>query len=153
VLRTAWLYGAHGKSFVRTMLRLARAGGPVTVVDDQAGQPTWTADLAAQVLALVAANAPAGIYHATSSGQATWFGLAQEIFDLQAASSGQGGGRELVRPTSSAAYAQAATRPTAPRPAYSVLGHDAWASAGITPIGHWRDRLLRAYPAMAAAAG
>jgi dTDP-4-dehydrorhamnose reductase len=151
VVRTAWLYGEHGPSFVRTMLRLARAGKPVTVVDDQAGQPTWTADLAAQVVTLVAASAPAGIYHATSSGQTTWFGLAQEVFDLYAASTGQGGGRELVQSTTSAAYARAATRPTAARPAYSVLGHDAWAKAGITPIGHWRDRLRGAYPVMEAA--
>jgi dTDP-4-dehydrorhamnose reductase len=151
VVRTAWLYGEHGPSFVRTMLRLARAGNPVTVVDDQAGQPTWTADLAAQVVTLVAASAPAGIYHATSSGQTTWFGLAQEVFDLYAASTGHGAGRELVQPTTSAAYARAATKQTAARPAYSVLGHDAWAKAGITPIGDWRDRLRLAFPAMEAA--
>jgi dTDP-4-dehydrorhamnose reductase len=152
VVRTAWLYGEHGPSFVRTMLRLARAGKPVTVVEDQAGQPTWTADLARQLVTLVAASAPAGVYHGTSSGQVTWFGLAQEVFDLYAASTGQGAGRELVEPTTTAAYARAATKETAPRPAYSVLGHDAWAKAGITPIGHWRERLHRAYPVMAAAA-
>lgn len=66
VLRTAWLYGQHGPNFVATMLRLARTGNPVTVVNDQAGQPTWTADLAAQAVTLVAAGAPAGIYHATT---------------------------------------------------------------------------------------
>ncbi|HTU77013.1 MAG TPA: dTDP-4-dehydrorhamnose reductase [Trebonia sp.] len=151
VVRTAWLYGEHGPSFVRTMLRLARGGKPVTVVEDQTGQPTWTADLAAQLITLVTAGAPAGIYHGTSSGQTTWFGLAQEVFDLYASSTGLAGGRELVQPTTSAAYARAATKQTAPRPGYSVLGHDAWAKAGITPIGHWRDRLHRAFPAMAAA--
>ena len=140
VLRTAWLYGAHGGSFVRTMIRLARKGNPVTVVDDQAGQPTWTGDLAAQILALVAAKAPAGVYHGTSSGQTTWFGLAQEVFDLQ------GAGRDLVQPTSSEAYSRAATKQVAPRPAYSVLGHDAWGRAGLAPIGHWRESLHRAYP-------
>jgi dTDP-4-dehydrorhamnose reductase len=140
VLRTAWLYGEHGPSFVRTMIRLARKGNPVDVVNDQAGQPTWTGDVAAQIAALVAEGAPAGIYHATSSGQTTWFGLAQEVFDLQ------GAGRERVRPTTSDAY----KRP-APRPAYSVLGHDAWAKAGIPPIGDWRDSLRRAYPAIDAA--
>jgi len=151
VVRTAWLYGQHGPSFVRTMLRLARAGQPVTVVDDQTGQPTWTADLAAQVVTLVAAGAPAGVYHATSSGQTTWFGLAQEVFELYAASTGNGPGRDHVKPTTSAAYASTATRQTAPRPAYSVLGHDAWTKAGIAPIGHWRDRLRHAFPAMRAA--
>jgi dTDP-4-dehydrorhamnose reductase len=141
VLRTAWLYGAHGNSFVRTMIRLARKGGPVDVVTDQAGQPTWTAGLAAQIIALVASGAPAGIYHGTSSGQTTWFGFAQEIFDLQ------GAGRDLVRPTTSEKY----QRP-APRPPYSVLGHDAWAKAGIAPIADWRESLHRAFPAVNATA-
>ena len=77
VVRTAWLYGEHGPSFVRTMIRLARTGNPVTVVDDQAGQPTWTADLAAQIYALASSNAPSGIYHGTSSGETTWFELAR----------------------------------------------------------------------------
>jgi dTDP-4-dehydrorhamnose reductase len=141
VLRTAWLYGAHGNSFVRTMIRLARKGGPVDVVTDQAGQPTWTADLAAQIIALAASGAPAGIYHGTSSGQTTWFGFAQEIFDLQ------GAGRDLVRATTSEMY----QRP-APRPPYSVLGHDAWAKAGIAPIADWREGLHRAFPAVDATA-
>jgi dTDP-4-dehydrorhamnose reductase len=141
VLRTAWLYGAHGNSFGRTMIRLARKGGPVDVVTDQAGQPTWTADLAAQIIALTASGAPAGIYHGTSSGQTTWFGFAQEIFDLQ------GAGRDLVRPTTSEKY----QRP-APRPPYSVLGHDAWAKAGIAPIADWRESLHRAFPAVDATA-
>jgi dTDP-4-dehydrorhamnose reductase len=145
VVRTAWLYGEHGNSFVRTMIRLARKGNPITVVSDQAGQPTWTADLAAQIVALVGAGAPAGVYHGTSSGETTWFGLAQEVFGLQ------GAGRDLVRPVTSEEYAKAAARQVAPRPAYSVLGHDAWAKAGIPPIGDWRDSLRRAFPAIEAA--
>jgi dTDP-4-dehydrorhamnose reductase len=151
VVRTAWLYGEHGANFVRTMIRLARKGNPVTVVDDQAGQPTWTSDLAAQVYTLVSSNAPAGIYHGTSSGETTWFELAQEIFDLHAASPEGGIGRDLVNPTTSAAYAATATRQMARRPAYSVLGHDKWAAAGIAPIGHWRDSLHRAFPAVLSA--
>ena len=145
VVRTAWLYGEHGNSFVRTMIRLARKGNPVTVVSDQAGQPTWTADLAAQIVALIDAGAPAGVYHGTSSGETTWFGLAQEVFDLQ------GAGRDLVRPVTSEEYAKTASKQVAPRPAYSVLGHDAWAKAGIPPISHWRDSLRRAFPAIEAA--
>jgi dTDP-4-dehydrorhamnose reductase len=137
VLRTAWLYGEHGNSFVRTMIRLARKGNPVDVVTDQAGQPTWTADLAAQILTLATSGAPAGVYHGTSSGETTWFGLAQEVFGLQGAGAG------LVRPTTSEAF-----RRPAPRPPYSVLGHDAWHAAGIAPIGHWRDSIHRAFPAI-----
>src|SRR6202034_3465765 len=90
IVRTAWLYGAHGKNFVRTMLRLAGNGISPGVVADQHGQPTWTADVAAQVYTLVDTGAPAGIYHATSSGQTTWFGFAEEIFRLHHASATQG---------------------------------------------------------------
>jgi dTDP-4-dehydrorhamnose reductase len=139
VVRTAWLYGAHGKSFVATMLGRARAASPVSVVDDQRGQPTWTADVARQIHALVTAQAPAGVYHATSTGDTTWYGLAREVYTRA------GADPALVSPTTTAAY----PRP-APRPAYSVLGHDAWAAAGLKPIGDWRDALDRAFPAMLA---
>jgi dTDP-4-dehydrorhamnose reductase len=141
VVRTAWLYGAHGKSFVRTMLDRARAASPVSVVDDQHGQPTWTADVAGQIRALIAFGAPAGIYHATSSGDTTWFGLAREVYALA------GADLALVTPTTTAAY----PRP-APRPAFSVLGHGGWMAAGIEPIGDWRGALERAFPAMLAGA-
>ncbi len=139
VVRTAWLYGAHGSSFVAAMLSRARAASPVSVVDDQRGQPTWTVDVASQIRTLVTAGARAGIYHATSSGDTTWFGLAREVYALADADPA------LVSPTATAAY----PRP-APRPAYSVLGHDAWTAAGIKPIGDWRDALNRAFPAMLA---
>ncbi len=139
VVRTAWLYGAHGKSFYRTMLTRARAGRPVSVVDDQHGQPTWTADVARQVHALVSAGAPRGTYHATSSGEVTWCGFAREIYARA------GADPSLVTATTTAGI----PRP-APRPARSVLGHDAWQMAGLTPIGDWRDALDRAFPAMLA---
>jgi dTDP-4-dehydrorhamnose reductase len=153
VVRTAWLYGAHGKNFVRTMLRLAGNGISPGVVADQHGQPTWTADVAAQVYTLIDRGAPAGIYHATSSGQTSWFGFAEEIFSLYHASvthdqeKDQNEDSERVRltprPITTADYPL-----PAPRPAYSVLGHDAWHAAGIEPIGDWRDALHRAFPAM-----
>jgi dTDP-4-dehydrorhamnose reductase len=147
VVRTAWLYGAHGPNFVHTMIRLARSGACPAVVDDQRGQPTWSADVARQIHALIANDAPAGVYHATSSGETTWFGLAEEVFALfRAAEPPSGGAASAPVPTTSAAY----QRP-APRPAYSVLGHDGWAAAGIPPIGHWRDALRRAFPEMLAA--
>lgn len=138
IVRTAWLYGAYGDSFVHTMLRRAQSGVPSTVVDDQHGQPTWTMDVAAQIYALLAAEAPPGIYHATSSGEATWYDLAREVYRFA------GADPSFVRPTATSAY----HRP-APRPAYSVLGHDAWQKAGLLPIGNWRDSLGRAFPAMA----
>lgn len=149
IVRTAWLYGAHGPSFVRTMIRLARAGTSPAVVDDQHGQPTWTADVARQIHALIAAGAPPGIYHATSAGQTTWFGLAAEVFRLLSGLGLTANSPERTvaspTPTTSAAY-----RRPAPRPAYSVLGHGAWAAAGIQPVEHWRDALRVALPAIAA---
>jgi dTDP-4-dehydrorhamnose reductase len=151
IVRTAWLYGAHGKNFVKTMLRLAANGTAPGVVADQHGQPTWTADVAEQVLALVEKSAPPGVYHATSSGQTTWFGFAEEIFRLYDSSvtRDEDAERKRVapRPISTAEY------PTpAQRPEYSVLGHDAWRAAGIAPIGDWRDALHRAFPAILAQA-
>ena len=83
-MRTAWLYGAHGSNFVRTMIRLEGQRPTVDVVDDQYGQPTWTADVAEQVIALVHSAAAPGFYHATSSGQTTWCGLAREVFPCSA---------------------------------------------------------------------
>ena len=140
VVRTAWLYGAHGPNFVTAMIRLASERPTVDVVADQRGQPTWTVDVADQIIALARSGAGAGVYHATSSGETTWFGLAREVFRLLGADPAR------VRPTTSGAY----PRP-APRPAYSVLGHDGWLAPGIEPIGDWRDALERAFPAMLAA--
>jgi dTDP-4-dehydrorhamnose reductase len=139
VVRTAWLYGAHGPNFVRTMIGLARARRTADVVNDQQGQPTWTADVASQIIALVRSRAAAGVYHATSSGSATWFELARETFRLLGADPAR------VRPTTSSAY----PRP-APRPAYSVLGHDAWAAADLEPLPDWQRALQRAVPELAA---
>lgn len=140
IVRTAWLYGAHGPNFVRTMISLERARESVDVVDDQHGQPTWTMDVAGQIIALGHSRAPAGVYHATSSGQTTWFGFAREIFRLLGADTAR------VRPVASSAY----PRP-APRPAYSVLGHGAWASTGIKPIPGWRLQLRQGFSVFAAA--
>ena len=140
IVRTAWLYGAHGPSFTGTMIRLESERPTVDVVDDQHGQPTWTVDVARQIIALARSTAAPGIYHATSSGQTTWFGLAREIFGLLGADPAR------VRPIPSSAL----PRP-APRPACSVLGHSAWAGTGVPPIGEWRAALHRAFPDLVAA--
>jgi dTDP-4-dehydrorhamnose reductase len=129
VLRTAWLYGAHGGCFPKTIARLLRERGRLDVVADQCGQPTWTVDVADVALRLVEAGAPAGTYHATSSGQTTWHGFARAV----AAAAGLD--PDAVRPTTTDAF----PRP-APRPAYSVLGHDALDAAGVAPIGPWEQR-------------
>lgn len=135
IVRTAWLYGAHGHCFPKTMVRLAREKGSLSVVEDQVGQPTWTADVAAMILTLVTSNAPAGTYHATSSGQTSWFGFARAIV------AAAGLDPEIVSPTDSASF----VRP-APRPAYSVLGHNAWERHRLPVIGDWAERWAEAAP-------
>ncbi len=137
IVRTAWLYGAYGPNFVATMRTLEASRDTVDVVEDQRGQPTWTVDLASQILELVEADAPFGMYHGTSSGETTWHGLAQEVFTLAGADASR------VHTTTSAAF----VRP-APRPAYSVLGHKRWADAGLAPMRDWRDALHAAWPVM-----
>lgn len=133
IVRTAWLYGEHGPNFAATMLRLAATHPTVSVVTDQLGQPTWTADLASQIVSLVDAEAPAGIYHGTNGGEASWFDFTRAIFEEV------GLDPDRVKPTDSSAF----VRP-APRPAYSVLGHDAWRTAGLAPMRHWRQALADA---------
>ncbi|GAB2465233.1 dTDP-4-dehydrorhamnose reductase [Xylanimonas ulmi] len=128
VVRTAWLYGAGGPNFPKTMARLGAERDVLTVVDDQQGQPTWTVDLADLIVRLVAAGAPSGTYHGTASGVVTWNGFAQAVM----AAAGLGA---RVEPVSSAAFAA-----KAPRPAYSVLGHDALRAVGVAPIGDWAER-------------
>ena len=130
IIRTAWLYGAHGPNFVKTMLRLAAQRDEVSVVTDQVGQPTWTLDLATQIVTLLDAHAPFGIYHGTSSAQASWYEFARAIFR------NAGFDPDRVKPTDSSAF----VRP-APRPAYSVLGHEAWRNAGIEPQRNWDEAL------------
>lgn len=136
ILRTAWLYGQHGASFPRTMLSLAAQRDTLTVVDDQRGQPTWSRDLAERIVAVVDLGVPAGVFHATSSGETTWFGFAREVFALA------GLDPERVQPVDSAGF----VRP-APRPAYSVLGHDGWAAIGLPPIRDWREAIAAAMAA------
>ncbi|WP_298460419.1 dTDP-4-dehydrorhamnose reductase [uncultured Cellulomonas sp.] len=140
VVRTAWLYGAGGPCFPRTIARVAAERGGLDVVDDQVGQPTWTVDLADFVVRLVEADAPSGTYHGTASGQTSWHGFACEVV------AAAGMDPAIVRRTTSGAF----VRP-APRPAYSVLGHDASRRAGVEPIGDWRARWSAAASAVLAA--
>lgn len=133
IVRTAWLYGKYGPNFVKTILNLEKTKDTVSVVNDQFGQPTWTRDLAEQILKLVDTKAPPGTYHATASGQTTWYGFARAIF------SQIGADPSRVQPISTEDF----PRP-AHRPAYSVLGHKKWTDVGITPIQQWEDALAQA---------
>lgn len=135
VLRTSWLYGQYGASFVRTIARLEAERETIDVVDDQHGQPTWTGDVAARIVGLVEAGVGGGVWHATNAGSTTWHGLARAVFEEI------GADPERVRPVSSDRF----PRP-APRPAYSVLGDDAAREASVPPMRPWRTALADAAP-------
>jgi dTDP-4-dehydrorhamnose reductase len=133
IVRTAWLYGRNGTNFVKTMVRLEAERESVSVVDDQLGQPTYSRDLAEQIVRLVEARPAAGTFHGTNSGEVTWFGFTREIFALIGADPAR------VLPTTSAEF----VRP-APRPAYSVLGHTHWSDVGLPPMRPWDQALAAA---------
>jgi dTDP-4-dehydrorhamnose reductase len=131
VVRTAWLYGQDGPNFVLTVLRRAREGAPLRVVDDQWGSPTWTGHLAPALIRLLEHGDP-GTYHLTNTGATTWFRLARAIVE-------EAGLAVPVEAIGSAEYPTAAARP-----AYSVLSSAAWQALGERSLPAWRDG-LRAY--------
>ena len=134
VVRTAWVYGAGGSNFVRTMAALEAKHPTISVVDDQRGAPTWSRDLAYGLVTLGRSSAAPGIYHCTNSGEATWYDLARAVFEEL------GADPDRVQPTTTDAF----PRP-APRPAYSVLGNQRWRSAGLPVMRGWREALSAAF--------
>ncbi len=137
IVRTAWLYGQAGPTFVLTMRRLAGERGGLRVVADQWGSPTWTGHLAPALVRLVE-RGESGIYHLTNAGSTTWHGFAEAIVE-------EAGLKVPVTAISTAEF------PTpAPRPEYSVLANRAWAELGEASLPPWRDG-LRAYLAERAA--
>ncbi|MEP7762941.1 dTDP-4-dehydrorhamnose reductase [Sanguibacter sp. 25GB23B1] len=135
IIRTAWLYGASGPCFPKSIANAASTRDTLQVVDDQVGQPTWTRDLADLAVRLVVADAVAGTYHGTSRGSGSWFDFAQAVV------SAAGRDPRMVERTTSDALARPARRPP-----YSVLGHDALRAVGVEPIGDWRERWAAAAP-------
>ncbi|HWT48280.1 MAG TPA: dTDP-4-dehydrorhamnose reductase [Mycobacterium sp.] len=137
VVRTAWVYtGGTGKDFVAVMRRLAAGDGPVDVVDDQTGSPTYVADLAAALLQVVDDRVPGPILHAANEGAVSRFEQARAIFEECGADPAR------VRPVSTAQF----PRP-APRPSYSALSGRQSAAAGLTPLRPWRPALVAALAA------
>jgi dTDP-4-dehydrorhamnose reductase len=137
VVRTAWLYtGGTGKDFVAVMRRLAAGDGPVNVVDDQAGSPTYVADLAVALLQVADERVPGPILHAANEGAVSRFEQARAVF------SECGADPDRVRPVKTDEF----PRP-APRPSYSALGGKESAAAGLTPLRPWRAALVAALAA------
>ncbi len=116
IIRTSWLYGAHGKNFVDTMLMLSARMDKVKVVNDQFGKPTYAFDLARKTKELV--SLPAGIYHITNDGVCSWYEFASAII-------------KNTVPCTSDEFPRKARRPK-----YSVL-----VNTKTAPMRHWRDAL------------
>ncbi len=129
ICRTAWLFGAQGKSFPRTMLNAHRAGKQHRVVADQLGCPTFTRDLASWITHLLMSEAPYGTYHTVNSGVTSWHGLAVEVFR-------QAGLDVPVEPINHTEFPS----PTR-RPAYSALNTSRLAQTGVPEPRPWQQAL------------
>lgn len=130
IIRTAWLYSAHGNNFVKTMLRLAEKNDEIKVVCDQIGTPTYARDLAAAIVTVLRSHQwIPGIYHFTDEGAASWYDFAKAIFRLA-------GKQVKVKPILTEDYPTPASRP-----AYSILDRSLIkATYGVT-IPHWEEAL------------
>lgn len=139
IVRTAWLYGASGNNFVKTMLSLAAKQENVKVVADQFGQPTWSYALAERLVLLghkaYNRTAPSGIYHGVPKGHTSWFKFAKAIFDEA------GLDIDRVKPCSSSEFPSKVNRPK-----YTVLSVDGWQRADLGSMEHWRSMLHSAMP-------
>lgn len=136
IFRTAWLYSPYKRNFAKTMIHKALASKQaVSVVNDQTGQPTNAHDLAAQILSSVKDQIPSGIYHATNSGQATWWDFACRLFQLCGEST------DRVKPVMSRDFPSRVKRPT-----YSVLDLSEWSKVGIEEMRDWKAALDESFP-------
>jgi dTDP-4-dehydrorhamnose reductase len=139
IVRTAWLFGAHGRNFVKAILGKAAAGEHLRVVNDQVGSPTYAGDLADAIVRLLAREF-VGMFHLTNGGFCSWYDFTREIL-RQAGYAAIG-----VAPISS----DELNRP-ARRPAYSVLANAAWKRAGMPPLRPWAQALTAMLEAWSAA--
>jgi dTDP-4-dehydrorhamnose reductase len=130
IVRTAWLYSQYGKNFAKTILKRAMSGGSLSVVNDAWGQPTSAVDLAIQLILLAQACPPAGVFHATNAGDASWFDFATELTTYL-------DNPPVITSITSDTFPTVAVRPT-----YSVLEHACWTNIGVQPMQDWRTALL-----------
>jgi dTDP-4-dehydrorhamnose reductase len=122
IVRTSWVYGAHGNNFVKTMLKLGKKKKELSVIDDQIGSPTYTVDLAEQIIELIKTE-KYGIYHISNKGQCSWYEFAEEIFK----------NRSIKIPLERISTSQ--LKQKAKRPSFSVLKNN-WKESP-----HWKESL------------
>lgn len=135
LIRTAWVYSAHGNNFVKTMLRLMQDKPQLTVIDDQIGSPTWAKGLA-EVCIDAGVNKTAGVYHWTDEGVASWYDFALAIQQL-GLQKGLLQNAIPVLPIPTSAYPTPAARPH-----YSVLDKTLTRETFTTvAMTHWRAQL------------
>ena len=130
IVRISWVFGIHGKNFIRTMLKLSETHKELTVVADQVGSPTYTRDLA-RLLVDMAKSEKYGVYHATNEGICSWAELAEEVFR-------QAGRSVKVTHVPSSAYPTKATRPKNSRMSKECLDR-----AGFQRLPDWKDAVSR----------
>jgi len=133
VVRTSWVYTGEGSDFVAAMRRLAGGEGPVDVVADQVGSPTYVADLVGALLQIADAGITAPLLHAANAGAASRFEQARAVFEDIGADPAR------VRPAGTHEHPRPARRPP-----YSALSAHQSAQAGLTPLRPWRDALADA---------
>jgi dTDP-4-dehydrorhamnose reductase len=131
ILRTAWLYGRHGKNFVDTILRLSSQQEEIRVVNDQRGSPTYTRDLS-RAIDLLLKREERGVLHVTNSGSCTWFEFAEKILALK----NPGDPRVRLLPISSPELGRPAKRP-----ANSVLDCSKFERIAGWKMRHWEESL------------
>ena len=134
IVRISWVFGLHGKNFVRTMLRLAETHDTLNVVCDQVGSPTYTADLAVLLCDMIRTE-KYGTYHATNAGICSWYDFACEIFR-------QAGKDVRVVPVTTEEYLRMAPQ-QAKRPKNSVMEQDKLVRNGFALLPDWKDALAR----------
>ena len=133
IIRTAWVYSSFGKNFVKTMRRLGAERDSLGVVFDQVGTPTYAADLASAIVAMLPQIAPGmkDVYHYSNEGVTSWYDFAVAIMEESGLSC-------AVRPIESSEYPTRAVRPS-----YSVLNKTKIKKTFGLSIPHWRDSLRR----------
>jgi dTDP-4-dehydrorhamnose reductase len=128
IIRIAWVFGINGNNFIKTMLRLGKERGSVSVVNDQIGSPTYTYDLAKLVMDMIVTD-KYGVYHATNEGVCSWYEFACEIFK-------QAGMDVKVTPVDSSAFPAKAKRPSNSRMSKEQLDKN-----GFDRLPKWQDAL------------